>query len=272
VQSRLWSGYPPSPGFTSSGGYWTGFVVKDGASVAGDPQLTETPVVFLLNGASRLPGAAVPLWKQGKAAIVFEGEGLAELFFQINGVPLPDGLTAGYRRGELVHPDGTTGFQPNVAVGSDGLAAAIRLAKAGRFARPELDRLVVSGRPPANRGYVEMAYPPDGLRLLAAVRIWSTFHYFYPYKHLIGEDWDNLLPTFLAQLHGAKDATEYNLAVARIVARTNDVHSWVRGTQVDHARGAARAPVFLRWIDKRAVVTSLSEDSDWRHYLEGRWA
>src|SRR5437588_9814374 len=32
--------------------------------------------------------------------------------------------------------------------------------------------------------------PNGGNRALAAVQIWGMFHYFFPYRALMGEDWD----------------------------------------------------------------------------------
>lgn len=41
--------------------------------------------------------------------------------------------------------------------------------------------------------YSQFAYPDAGYRLLCLFRYWNMINYFYPYKYLIGEDWNKVL-------------------------------------------------------------------------------
>ena len=45
--------------------------------------------------------------------------------------------------------------------------------------------------------YSSATYPDAGLRLLALYRYWNMIQYFFPYKHLIGEDWNKVLGEFI---------------------------------------------------------------------------
>ena len=40
-------------------------------------------------------------------------------------------------------------------------------------------------------------YPDTGFRLLTLFRYWNIIQYFFPYKYLIGEEWQDLLPEFI---------------------------------------------------------------------------
>jgi hypothetical protein len=63
-----------------------------------------------------------------------------------------------------------------------------------------------------------MACPERAYRLLALFRFWNVIHYFYPYKDLLDQDWDTVLPRFVPQFAAARDALEYGQAVAEMAA------------------------------------------------------
>lgn len=44
--------------------------------------------------------------------------------------------------------------------------------------------------------YKDMKYPDAGFRLLSLYRYWNMIQYFFPYRHLIEEDWKNILYNF----------------------------------------------------------------------------
>ena len=68
-------------------------------------------------------------------------------------------------------------------------------------------------------------YPSAGYRILGAARVWSTIRLFYPYKSLIGENWDDQLRAALPAVEQARDAT-----------RVRESHRCVRGAYPRHAR------------------------------------
>src|SRR2546426_701986 len=91
--------------------------------------------------------------------------------------------------------------------------------------------------------------------MMSAARIWGVFHYFHPYRHLYGEDWDALLPAFLEQMAKAETAREYHLAVAEMVAHTHDSHCSVNSPELNAYYGVATPPIEVRWIENQPVVT-----------------
>ena len=68
-------------------------------------------------------------------------------------------------------------------------------------------------------------------------------HYFFPYKHLIGEDWDAVLEEFLPRVEAARDAREYALALAEMATHTHDSHVNVRAKALSEYFGTAGPPV-----------------------------
>ncbi len=93
--------------------------------------------------------------------------------------------------------------------------------------------------------------------MLGALRVWSVFEYFFPYKHLIGEDWGGVLPAALAEAKAAKDAVSYHKAIARLVSRTNDTHCYVGSKVLSEHWGNAPLPFLPRWVEGRPVVVKV---------------
>lgn len=111
--------------------------------------------------------------------------------------------------------------------------------------------------------YKEMVYPDAGYRLLALFRYWNMIQYFYPYKYLIGEDWNKVLPEFIPEFFIAKDTTQYLLACLKIIARIHDTHAnvWSRHEALSDYFGKYYAPVQAKFIEDKLVVTGYYTNS-----------
>jgi len=73
--------------------------------------------------------------------------------------------------------------------------------------------------------YDSPAFPDEGHRLLALFRYWNIIHYFYPYKDLIGSDWQEVLAEFIPRLIAVNYELEYGLLIKELINRINDSHS-----------------------------------------------
>jgi C-terminal processing protease CtpA/Prc len=92
------------------------------------------------------------------------------------------------------------------------------------------------------------------MRVLAAVRIWGTLNWFHPYRPMIGEDWDAVLPEFIPKFEAARDATEYALAVAEMTTHVHDGHAIVRSDALEQWFGVAAPAVRVRFVEDQPVV------------------
>jgi C-terminal processing protease CtpA/Prc len=122
-------------------------------------------------------------------------------------------------------------------------------------------RLPAFPTPKPERAYAEMSYPAVEYRLLAAFKIWGVFKYFFAYRDLLDEDWDQVLLDYLPKFVAAKDALEYNLAVAEMVTHVHDSHAGVSSKELAAYFGVAPVPIQLRLIDKKPVVTRIYADA-----------
>jgi C-terminal processing protease CtpA/Prc len=259
---RMHVGFVPQQGGTS-GGYESAFYTALGPTIAPDQGAKDVPVVFLVNENSELPVVALALQGAGKGAIVAEGNVGDASAVTTQRLPLGDGLQAQIRLGELLYEDGTAGLQPDLTVPVSRVSGeqnpafqqALALARNFKTSATPRKRIPASATTLPDKPYEEMSYPPVEYRVLAAFRIWAVINYFFPYKDLMGEDWDDVLREFISRMEKASNALEYNLAVAEMVTHIHDGHGNVRSPTLSNYFGASPAPVRVRMIERLPVIT-----------------
>ncbi len=119
----------------------------------------------------------------------------------------------------------------------------------------------------------EQAYPymnpgDTGYQLLALFRYWNMIEYFFPYKHLMDENWDDVLKSSLATFIAAKDELSYKLATLQLIGKIQDTHAniWQNDGVLNQFYGTQTAPIELNIIEGQAVVVrifdGITEDSN----------
>jgi len=104
-----------------------------------------------------------------------------------------------------------------------------------------------------------ITYTDAGYRLLSLYRYWNMIQYFYPYKNLIEENWNDVVSEFLPKFVNATGELDYKLAALALIARVHDTHSniWGNDMTLETYKGMNYAPVEVKFIENKAVVTSL---------------
>ena len=256
------SSYRPQSGSTS-GGYFSGFIAVPGSALTAAKTAPELTAI-VTDAVTPIADAVLALRAAGKAFIVSDRPLGDETIIATTPVPLHGSALAMIR----------TEVMPAAAGGSDVVAAdpfaeALSMLKAGR--RPParaVSNAAASIEPKwaPDPTYSDMTYPDVEYRLLAAARIWSVIHYFYPYKGLIG-DWDAVLPAFIPRFIGANDADAYASAVLEMVAHVHDGHSFAFGhPSVPKLIGEWYLPLRVRAVENRFAVVEkrpgLPDDAD----------
>lgn len=105
--------------------------------------------------------------------------------------------------------------------------------------------------------YPEMPYPDDGFRLLTVYKYWNMINYFFPYRHLMDEDWNLVLKQFIPEFIQAKNELEYEFVATQLIGKVQDSHANLRGggDQIEKWKGGFFAPVHIRFIEDQLVVT-----------------
>ncbi len=113
--------------------------------------------------------------------------------------------------------------------------------------------------------YAHLREPDAGYRLLALFRFWNVVEYWFPYRDVIGEDWDDVLAEFVPRLATARSRDDYCLQFIALIARANDTHANLWGSlDVRPPRGEDLLPVELRFVEGRALVARLLGPSELR--------
>jgi len=112
------------------------------------------------------------------------------------------------------------------------------------------------------RTYRGINYPDAGLRLLALYRYWNMIQYYFPYKHLIEEDWKNVLGEFIPKFVNAADELKYSLAALEVIGRVHDTHAniWGENEALRKYWGTNNVPYRVRFIENKAVITDYYDE------------
>lgn len=109
--------------------------------------------------------------------------------------------------------------------------------------------------------YVDSVYPSLELRLLSLARYWNIINYFFPYKYLTDQNWNDALPEMIPKFKYAKDTVSYHMAIMELVGKVDDSHA-IFGTKYTFEYfGYKWAPFKFKIIDNKVIVTGFYNDS-----------
>ena len=120
--------------------------------------------------------------------------------------------------------------------------------------------------------YISFSYPDTGYYLLALFRYWNIIQYYFPYKYLIGENWNDILPEFIPQFIDAKNELEYKLLLLKLIARIHDTHANINGEAIlEQYKGMNIAPYEITFVENKAIITESfkHENTDVRSIQKG---
>jgi len=100
-------------------------------------------------------------------------------------------------------------------------------------------------------------YPDEGKRILALFRYWNIIHYFFPYKHIMDQNWDTTLVQFIPPIVESPDALSYHLAFKKFTAKINDSHSFFSSPTYSNWLGRSYPPFLARFIENEMVITKV---------------
>ena len=103
------------------------------------------------------------------------------------------------------------------------------------------------------RLYEEDAYPSIHIRLLNLFRYWNIIEYFYAYKYLLDEDWDEVLQEMVVDFVEAKDEKEFKSAIKKLVAKIDDSHTSINVDKTNSER--KRLPFLVTSINDSCIIS-----------------
>lgn len=110
--------------------------------------------------------------------------------------------------------------------------------------------------------YASMKHPDAGFRLLALYRYWNMIQYYFPYRHLMDENWDQVLLDFTPRFAQAKDEFAYEMAALELIGKVQDTHAnlWGGNDQLQQAWGSKMIPIKITFVEEQAVVSGFYDE------------
>ena len=127
----------------------------------------------------------------------------------------------------------------------------------------DMERQVGNPKFKNEKAYASMTYPDAGYRLLSLYRYWGMINYFFPYRDVIGEDWNKVIALTLPSFVEAKNEKEYALAALSLIARVHDTHAnlWSGSVALNQFKGKFAAPFRAKFIENKLTITALHTDT-----------
>jgi C-terminal processing protease CtpA/Prc len=263
LRYRVHSGYAPQVGSTS-GGYYSAVMNTAPETLAGNNKAKTPPLIFLVNEESPLAEMLGGLQAAQVAYVIQDGNTTGAGGAITTTIKLSESVVVEMRTAELVNPDGSVGLAADlVAPRGEAMPAAQRVIAEGKFVSHRA-RTLSAFTPQVSqkeKTYAEMEFPAVEYRLLALFRFWNIINYFYPYKDLIGSDWNDMLPRYIPKFEENKDAVDYQMTVRELLAEVHDSHVGVRNANASDAKiGMFFAPVLLRFVENQTVVVKVLDE------------
>lgn len=268
VRYRVQSGYAPQLGPTS-GGYYSALVTNSPptAPSQADKQKPLAVIIdqFTPDVGDRLSGLQV----MNAATVIQAGPMVQELGAGTYTMELPDGVKARIRTTELVNPDGSVGFHPdqiiaaNVGSNEDApLAAALKAVKQPiQHTSPPSTTSTLALNSYLDDPYATPEFPDPEHRMLALFRFWNVINYFFPYKHLLEGNWDDILTRYIPLFEANKDVLDYQRTASELVTNIHDSHAHVGGQRLNDVMGRYFPPFAVRLVEGKTVVARTNEAS-----------
>ena len=265
---RTHNGYATQTG--SGASFYSSSLVNSAPSVIQGSAKTKTPpIAFIVNESSPAVTEFLSgLQSANRAFVIQEGERAPEAGGRSFTLKLPDNVMVRLRTSELINPDGSMELQPDTVVQKSAtedaaMKQALRAIQENKIG-PKQNRTVptfTSQVAQKDKPYADMAFPSAEYRLLALFRYWNVINYFFPYKHLIGDSWETVLPRYIPKFEANKDAVDYQLTVRELVTEMRDSHGGTRNANASQEKmGTYQPGLFVGYIEEKTVVTRVLED------------
>ena len=112
--------------------------------------------------------------------------------------------------------------------------------------------------------FPNMDYTDDGVRILSLFRYWNMIQYWFPYRHLMDKEWNEVLREYIPKFLSQDEEYTYKLDVLQLIGRIQDTHAniWSRDAAVNEFWGQLLAPVELANIESKWAITRIFDAID----------
>lgn len=107
--------------------------------------------------------------------------------------------------------------------------------------------------------YLKIKSNDDGYRLLSLFRYWNIIQYYFPYKNLIKENWNEVLKNFIPLFINARSEIDYRLTILQLIDIVRDSHANILGydSVLNEYLGNNIIPCKITFVENKAVITEV---------------
>jgi C-terminal processing protease CtpA/Prc len=111
--------------------------------------------------------------------------------------------------------------------------------------------------------YNKLQFNDDGVKLLTLFRYWNMIEYFFPNRHLMDENWDSVLKSYIPKMIAADTELSYMLSLLEVIGKVQDTHAniWQSNKALTEFWGIYIAPIEVKIIENKVVVTKVTNDN-----------
>lgn len=110
--------------------------------------------------------------------------------------------------------------------------------------------------------YKEMVFISEEYRLLTLFRYWNVINYYFPYKHLMDKEWDEVLIDFIPRFIGVSSSDEYNLLISELTTNIGDTHALTTTKFFLNFLGNNFLPFDLELAEGHNIITEVYHELD----------
>jgi len=97
--------------------------------------------------------------------------------------------------------------------------------------------------------------------LLELFRYWNLVEYFFPYKYLTDENWNDVLTEMIPKFLSIDNDESYHLTLAQLVAKTDDSHAFLYSPLINaNQYGRRKVPAEYIYAEGKLVVTKIKKN------------
>lgn len=111
--------------------------------------------------------------------------------------------------------------------------------------------------PKNENSLLDLNWKEENQRLLALFRYWNYIEYFYPYKYLTDQNWDDVLKEMIPKFIAAQTKEEFHLAMLEMVVKIDDSHAGLMTSVLDQMPYYNYLPARTDLIEGQIIITEI---------------
>ena len=110
--------------------------------------------------------------------------------------------------------------------------------------------------------YPNFEWTEKNLRILTLFRYWNYVEYFFPYKYVMDQNWDDALLEMLPKITSPESEKDFIMGLRELSIKLNDTHaSTFNMKMMEYLGGEKFIVANTKIVEEKAIIVSLANDS-----------